>query len=221
MPAGGYVIHIIDDDDAVRRTLKLLVRSAGFFAETYSSASQYLAHGPVDREGCVLLDVRMPEMDGLVLLERLAEARPALPVVMMTGHGDIETAVQAMKLGAVEFLEKPFTDDDLFAAIGVAQQRASTRFVSDDMVDASTRLARLSRREGEILAALAAGQPQKMIANDLGISVRTVEVHRARMMRRLGIRSLAEAVRLFVLASLQSNGETPIPIAPHHHPDRS
>jgi len=201
-----YVIHIIDDNAAVRRSLAMLLRTEGFIAETYPSALEYIAREPNDRDGCVLLDIQMPGMDGLKLLEHLAQDRAALPVIAMTGQHDVETAVKAMKLGAGEFLEKPFTEAALFAAIASAQKSAAPRRVNDDIADASARLASLSRRESEVLTALAAGRQQKLIAHDLGISVRTVEVHRARMMRRLETRSLAEAVRLHVLASFDPAG---------------
>jgi two-component system response regulator FixJ len=207
MAAEGYVIHIIDDHAAVRRSLAMLVRAEGFAAETYSSALKYLAREPNDRDGCVLLDIRLPGMDGLKLLEHVAQDRAALPVIMMTGQRDVETAVRAMKLGAIEFLEKPFAEAALFAAIAAARKSAVTLPVNDGIADASARLASLSRRESEVLAALAAGRQQKLIAHDLGISVRTVEVHRARMMRRLETRSLAEAVRLHVLASFDPAGQ--------------
>ena len=212
MQTEGYLVQIIDDDAAVRRSLALLIRSAGFDAETYPSASEYLAHGPQGRHVCILLDIRMPGMDGLKLLERLNEGRVSLPVIMITGYRDIEIAVRAMKLGAVEFLEKPFTEEALFSAIAAAQERALPRRVDDYIADAGAQLATLSRREFEVLAALAAGQQQKTIAYDLGISVRTVEIHRARMMRRLGTRSLAEALRLFVLAGLDSTEQGTLPV---------
>ena len=200
MRTDDYVIHIIDDDAAVRRTLELLVRSAGYPAETYATASAYLGSDPKCTEGCVLLDICMPGMDGLRLLEVLAQSRPTMPVVMMTGHGDVGTAVKAMKLGAVEFLEKPFSDTSLFEAISASRERSATRHADGEAAAAASRLESLSRREREILARLAAGQQNKAIAYDLGISVRTAEVHRARMLRRLNVRTLAEAVRLHVLA---------------------
>jgi two-component system response regulator FixJ len=146
----------------------------------------------------------MPGIDGLKLLERLNQDRVPLQVIMISGHSDIEIAVKAMKLGAVDFLEKPFTEEALLSAIAAAKERALPQPVDDDIAAATVQLATLSRREFQVLSALAAGQQQKTIAYDLGISVRTVEVHRARMMRRLGTRSLAEAVRVIVLAGLDS-----------------
>jgi two-component system response regulator FixJ len=195
-----YIVHVIDDDAAVRRSLQLLILSAGFLVETYASAAEYQVRDPVDRQGCILLDVQMPNVDGLTFLERQAALQTSLPVVIMTGQSDIESAVKAMKLGAVEFLQKPFTEDALFAAIAATRERPMQRLANSEMAEAPAQIAALSPRERDVLTALAAGHPQKRIAYDLGISVRTVEVHRARMMRRLGVRSLAEAVTLLVLA---------------------
>ena len=206
MPTENYLICIVDHDAAVRRSIELLVRSAGYLTRTYPTTTDYLEHQPKSGNGCVLLDVRMPDISGLQLLEKLAQSSPEVPVVMMTGHGDVETAVTAMKLGAVEFLLKPFDDDALFAAIEEAQRRSGPTLRAGAAA-AAARLAKLSHRESEILAALAAGRPQKVIAHELGISVRTVEVHRARMLRRLGVGSLAEAVRLSVLAGLDTGGD--------------
>lgn len=205
MRTDDYVIHIVEDDAVLRRTLELLVCSAGFPAETYATASAFLAVDLNCSQGCVLLDICMPGMDGLKLLELLAQSRAAMPVVMMSGHGDIGIAVKAMKLGAVEFLEKPFSDTSLFEAISASQERSTTRHSAarpgdNEAAAAISRLELLSRREYEILAGLAAGQQNKAIAHDLGISIRTAEVHRARMLRRLNVHSLAEAVRLYVLA---------------------
>jgi two-component system response regulator FixJ len=165
-----YIVHVIDDDAAVRRSLRLLCLSAGFRVETYASAAEYLARDPADRQGFILLDVQMPNVDGLTFLKRQAALQTPLPVVIMTGQSDIESAVKAMKLGAVEFLQKPFTEDALFAAIAATRERPMQRLANSEMADASVQIAALSPRE------------------------------RARMMRRLGVRSLAEAVTLLVLA---------------------
>ncbi|HXA35088.1 MAG TPA: response regulator, partial [Steroidobacteraceae bacterium] len=167
----------------------------------YETAPGFLDSAPTLTAGCVLLDIRMPEMDGLELQARLNRLGFRLSVIVMTGHGDVPTAVRAMKAGAVDFIEKPFDDERLIAAIEAAL--AGSGLVSRDReaAEAAERIA-LSRREREVLDALVAGRQSKVIAHDLGLSVRTVEVHRARMMERLGTSRFAEAVRLAVLAGL-------------------
>ena len=197
-------VHVVDDDDAVRRALAMLFRSAGIPAETHPSGLAFLEALPSFREeavGCVLTDVRMPGLDGLELLRRLQDRGAPWPVVVMTAHGDVSTAVRAMKAGAADFVEKPFDDEALLAATEAAlgTPRASGVVRADDAVE---RIAALSPREREVLDLLIAGKPNKLIARDLGLSPRTVEVHRARLMARLGVGSLAEAVRLAVQAEL-------------------
>jgi two-component system response regulator FixJ len=150
--------------------------------------------------GCALVDIRMPGMNGLELQERLLRMKLALPVIIMTGHGDVQSAVRAMKAGAVDFIEKPYSDDHLMGAIEAAPRRFGRGDRAIDISEAAARIADLTPREREILDALVLGRPNKVIALDLGISVRTVEVHRARMMDRLGVQQFAEAVRLAVLA---------------------
>jgi two-component system response regulator FixJ len=157
------------------------------------------------------MDVRMPQMDGLEVQARLRELHVGLPVIVMTGHGDVQTAVRAMKAGAVDFIEKPFNDDVLLSAIEGALARGAGANRNREAEDAAWRIAKLSRREREVLDALVSGRPNKVIAFDLGISVRTVEVHRARMMERLGVRQLAEAVRLAVMARLVSTVRSVFP----------
>jgi two-component system response regulator FixJ len=153
-------------------------------------------------EGCVLLDVRMPKLDGLAVQAQLAKLECSLPVIVITGQGDVQTAVRAMKAGAVDFIEKPFDDQVLIDAIEAALSRSGRLQPGREAIEAVERLAALSPREREVLDALMAGHPNKVIAYDLGISVRTVEVHRARMMHRLGVRQLAEAIRLAVIARM-------------------
>jgi two-component system response regulator FixJ len=201
-------IHIVDDDAAVRRALDRLIRSAGFATALYDTSFALLqaapglqaASGPLT--GCILLDIRLPGMDGLELQVRLRDLGVDLPVVAMTGDGDVPTAVRAMKSGAYDFLEKPFSEEQLFDAIEAALSDRRARAVNGEATAAAARIAELSPREREVLAALTAGHAQKTIAHELGISVRTVEVHRARMLRRLGTRRLAEAIRLAVMAEL-------------------
>jgi two-component system response regulator FixJ len=195
-------VYIVDDDAAVRRSLERLLESAGFKAVSFETPTAFLDAASGLSDGCVLLDVRMPVVDGLSVQASLAKFEIRLPVIVMTGQGDIQTAVRAMKAGAVDFIEKPFDDDDLLNAVETALTRSGRPERDREAVEAAERLAVLSRREREVLDALMAGHPNKVIAFDLGISVRTVEVHRARMMSRLGVRQLAEAIRLAVMARM-------------------
>jgi two-component system response regulator FixJ len=204
----GRTAHVIDDDEAVRRAVAMLLRSAGIPVETHPSGLAFLAALPALAEegiGCVLTDVRMPGLDGLELLRRLGERGFRRPVVVMTAHGDVPTAVRAMKAGAVDFVEKPFDDQVLLAAIGAALDARQ----APGATEAAARVAALSPREREVLHLLAAGRPNKHIARELGLSPRTVEVHRARLMARLGAGSLAEAVRIAVQAELGQRPAAP------------
>jgi two-component system response regulator FixJ len=204
-------VHVVDDDAAVRRSLERLLDAAGFRTVSYGSSLAFLAVAPGLSSGCVLLDVRMSGMDGLTLQARLAKLENHLPVVVMTGQGDVQTAVRAMKAGAIDFIEKPYDDDVLIKAIDLALSapRRSERNRNREAAKAAQRVATLSPREHQVLDGLVAGRPNKIIAHDLGISIRTVEVHRARMMERLGVRQLAEAVRLAVMARLTLAGDPP------------
>jgi two-component system response regulator FixJ len=200
MPA-ERAVHVVDDDAAVRRSLERLLDAAGFHIVSYASPLAFLDTA-AGLSGCVLLDIRMPEMDGLEVQARLLERNISLPVIVMTGEGDIQSAVRAMKAGAVDFIEKPYDDELLIKTIEAALARGTRADQDREIAKAARRVARLSPREREVLDALVAGRPNKVIAFDLGLSVRTVEVHRARMMERLGVRQLAEAVRLAILARL-------------------
>jgi len=195
-------VHVVDDDAAVRRSLERLLDAAGFRAVSYETPMAFLASAPGLSSGCVLLDVRMPGMDGLTLQARLGKLDNHLPVVVMTGQGDVQTAVRAMKAGAVDFIEKPYDDEVLVKAIELALSLPRQSDRNREAAEAAQRVAALSPRERQVLDALVAGRPNKVIAYDLGISARTVEVHRARMMERLGVRQLAEAIRLAVMARL-------------------
>jgi two-component system response regulator FixJ len=195
-------VHIVDDDGAVRRSLECLLHAAGFRSTAYETALSFLDAAPGVSAGCILLDVRMPEIDGLELQARLNRLGSFLPVIVLTGGGEVEDAVRAMKAGAVDFIEKPFDDERLLGAIEEALTISERSARNREAAEAAKRIGTLSRRERQVLDALSAGRPNKVIAYDLGISVRTVEVHRARMLERLGIRSLAEAIRLAVLATL-------------------
>jgi two-component system, LuxR family, response regulator FixJ len=196
--AATPLVHVVDDDEAVRDSLTLLLESAGFGVRAYASATALLASHPTGT-GCVLTDVRMPEMDGLELQNRLAAMGTRLPVIVMTGHGDVPVAVAAMKAGAADFLEKPFDDTQLLVAIRnavVVSERSQDADAA--ATDISTRLASLTPKEREVLDKLVEGLPNKSIAYDLGSSPRTVEVHRARVMEKMGARSLPELVRMII-----------------------
>jgi FixJ family two-component response regulator len=200
--AAEAAVHIVDDDPAVRRTLERLLDGMGFQTRSYDSPSAFLDIASSLSAGCLVLDIRMPGMDGLELQARLLELGIALPVIVVTGQGDVESAVRAMKAGAVDYIEKPYSDAVLRAAINTALSSGGWIGRDREAMRAAQRIAALSRREREVLDALVEGRVNKVIAYDLGISVRTVEVHRARMMVRLGVRQLPEAVRLAVIARL-------------------
>lgn len=193
-------VYIVDDDAAVRRSLGRLLDSAGFISRSFETPLEFLDAASILARGCVLLDVRMDVMSGLEVQAALNRMNCTLPVVVMTGQGDVPTAVRAMRAGAVDFLEKPFDDDVLLEAIERALERSGRPDQAREALEAWKRIAVLSQRERQVLDAIAGGQPNKIIAFRLGISIRTVEVHRRRMMHRLGLRQVAEAVRLVVLA---------------------
>jgi two-component system response regulator FixJ len=196
-------VYVLDDDAAVLRSLERLLSSANFEPVTFDHPDAFLAAAKTFKAGCVLLDVRLPGMNGLDVQAQLRKIRNDLAVIVVTGQGDIQTAVRAMKAGAADFLEKPYSDDALLGSIEAAFQKEPDHDL--DIADAVRRVATLSTREREVLDGLLAGRPNKLIAYDLGISVRTVEVHRARMMERLGMRQLAEVIRLGVMAKLNSS----------------
>lgn len=193
------VVHLIDDDEDVRRGLSFLLGTAGFAVKVYESAVQFLEKPASNLSGCIVSDVRMPDMDGLQLLRRLKETGVTLPVIVMTGHADVALAVEAMKLGAVDFIEKPFSDEVLIAAIRLAMARQNS-LVSGDVEQIRSRIASLTDRERDVLNGLLAGHPNKTIAFDLGLSPRTVEVHRAKVMTKMGASSLSELVRMALSA---------------------
>jgi len=199
---GKRIVHVVDDDAAVRRALMRLLRSEGLVAVAYETALAVLNAAPSLSSGCILLDLQMPGMDGLELLARLGELGIELPVIVVTGHGDVPTAVRAMKAGAVDFIEKPIDETQLFAAIDAALSEKKFAVRDRVVAGATERMARLSPRERQVLEGIAVGRPSKLIAYDLGISVRTVEVHRAHMLDRLGVRNMAEAIRIAVMATL-------------------
>jgi len=191
------VVHIVDDEEAVRNSLAFLLASSGYAARTHASASAFLAEAPAIRNGCLITDLRMPDMSGVDLLRRLREADAMLPAIVITGHGDVQMAVEAMKNGAIDFIEKPFSDEVLIASIDNAVALAARHVQTDAALEAIRgRLALLSERERQVLNGVVKGLPNKTIAFELGISPRTVEVYRAGLMGKMGARSLAELVRM-------------------------
>jgi two-component system response regulator FixJ len=197
------LIHIVDDEDAIRRSASFMLKTSGYTVETWSSGVAFLKEVRHAEHGCVLLDVRMPEIDGLEVQKILVERGVTMPVIILTGHGDVSIAVRAMKMGAVEFIEKPFEKAVLVGAIEAAFERiAAADDASSRAAEAQIILGALTPREREVLEGLAQGLPNKTIGYDLGISPRTVEVHRANVMIKLNVRSLSDALRIAFAAGL-------------------
>ena len=202
MPNDG-IVHVIDDDAAMRESLAFLLKSAKVKVATYESASEFLARLPQINAGCVVTDVRMPGMSGIELLKHLRDLKNMVPVIVITGHGDVPLAVEAMKFGASDFLEKPFDDDLLLAAVQSAlSDQAAVH--EDNALKAAImqRLEHLSARERQVLDGLVAGHPNKTIAYDLGISPRTIEIYRANVMTKMEASSLSELVPMALTAGV-------------------
>ncbi len=199
--ASDAVVHLIDDDEGVRQALAFLLTASGFAVRVHESAGSFLDAVATVQPGCVITDVRMPGVDGLELQRQLKARRLGLPVIVMTGHGDVPLAVEAMKAGAVDFLEKPFEDEALLSAIRAALDRHAVNARRNEELSAiKVKLDTLTAREREVLDGLVAGQPNKTIAYDLKISARTVEVHRANVMSKMGASSLSDLVRMIFVA---------------------
>jgi two-component system, LuxR family, response regulator FixJ len=195
------VVHLIDDDDGVRQSLAFLLASAGLAVRVYESASAFLEALGTLQSGCIVSDVRMPGIDGLQLQARLQALGVRLPVIIITGHADVALAVEAMKAGAVDFIEKPFDDEAILSAIRIALDHCDhTGRRETEVVQIQTKLQSLSAREREVLEGLLAGNPNKTIAYDLSLSPRTVEVHRANVMTKMGASSLSGLVRMSLVA---------------------
>ena len=199
------IVHIVDDDEAVRQSLAFLLSSAGLAVRLYDSASAFLAGLASVKGGCLITDMRMPDMTGLELLHQLRAKACGLPAIVITGHGDVALAVEAMKAGAVDFIEKPFDQEAILTAVKAALERGGE---GGDTAAIVARLASLSERERQVLEGLIAGHPNKTIAYDLGISPRTVEVYRANLMTKMEARSLSELIRMAILAKVTPTRRT-------------
>lgn len=192
-------VFIVDDDTAVRDALKFLLRSVGHPVETFASAQDFLDAYRDDRPGCLVLDIRMPGMSGLELQEKLVERRSILPIIFITGHGDVPMAVEAMQAGAMDFIQKPFRDQDLLDRINQALEKdAKNRAALGELNLIRERLASLTPREREVMDLVVHGKANKVIAGDLDLSQRTVEIHRARVMEKMQASSLAHLVRMVI-----------------------
>ncbi|HTW53820.1 MAG TPA: response regulator FixJ [Bradyrhizobium sp.] len=203
MPGDRYV-YIVDDDDAVRDSLSILLEAVGHRVRTFGLARDFLDAAPTLPSGCLIVDIRMPEMDGLELQRALNEQTLNFAVIVITGHGDVPLAVRAMKAGALDFIEKPFATPTILASVEAALLRIESAEPQDPIVQAAlAKLDLLSPREREVLEGLLAGLPNKTIAYDLAISPRTVEIHRARVMDKMGARSLSELIRLALATGIQ------------------
>lgn len=201
------LIHVVDDDDSVRRSVGFMLKTSGHLVKSYASGTELLKEAKRLEPGCILLDIRMPGMDGLEVQQELQNLGVSLPVIIMTGHGDIPLSVRAMKAGAIDFIEKPFEKATLVAAVDEAfRTMARSDSGRERAQSAIVRLQALTPRERDVLDGLAKGLPNKTIAFDLGISPRTVEIHRANLMSKLEVRSLSEALRLAFAAEEVANG---------------
>lgn len=199
------LIYIVDDDDGMRRALSVLMTTVGYPAVAFARPSEFLAKYDPEQRGCVVLDVRMPEMSGLEVQQHLNKSGAMLPVILITGHGDIPMAVQAMKDGAFDFLQKPFRDQELLDRInGAIKLDAENRASVEKHADLKRRAESLTPREREVMALVVDGRANKVIAIDLGLSERTVEIHRANVMEKMGARSIAHLVKMHLLLADES-----------------
>jgi len=190
-------VYIVDDDQAIRHAMELLMRTVGLDYEIFHSGDEFLSGHTNDRAGCLVLDIRMPGLGGLELQEKLNEMGSTLPIIFITGHGDVPMAVEAMQKGAVDFIQKPFRDQELLDRIGEAittdQERRSVR---EEKAEVLGKIEKLTNREHQVLDLVVTGKPNKVIAYELGVSQRTVEIHRARVMEKMQAKSLADLVRM-------------------------
>jgi two-component system, LuxR family, response regulator FixJ len=201
--AAQSVVHIVDDDEGLRESLAFLLRTANLEVRSFESARAFLDELAHAVPGCIITDVRMPEMSGIELLRRLKEFKIDVPVIVITGHGDIALAVEAMKMGAADFFEKPFDDDLLVASVRAAlRQREDQTKRGAERAEIEHRISSLSPREKDVLAGLIEGRANKQIAFDLGISPRTVEIYRANLMNKMQANSLSDLVRMALISEM-------------------
>jgi two-component system, LuxR family, response regulator FixJ len=210
MPSEIPTVHVIDDDEAARHSLAFLLGTAKIDVKTYDSATAFLAVASNVKSGCIITDVRMPEISGIDLLRRLKELKIGVPVIVVTGHGDVPLAVEAMKIGAAEFLEKPFDDEILLNAVRSALNKQNTDSKRQaKRADIDSRLTALSNRERDVLQGLVSGLANKQIAFNLGISPRTVEIYRANLMTKMQASSLSDLVRMALVAGILGSESNP------------
>jgi FixJ family two-component response regulator len=204
MSASERTVFVVDDELSVRKSLSRLLKAAGFHVETFASAMEFLRQEIEPRVGCLVLDMQMPELNGLELQQALAETDRCLPIIFITGHGDIPTSVRAMKAGATDFLAKPFHEKDLLEAIKRAHERSRQELRDKEEADeVRQRLATLTLREHEVLLQVLTGQLNKQIAHTLGASEKTIKVHRGRVMHKMQVQSVADLVRLCEKAGIR------------------
>ncbi|MGH6736689.1 MAG: response regulator FixJ [Methyloceanibacter sp.] len=196
------VVHIVDDDEAVRQSLAFMLSAAGLAVRVYDSASAFLAGFPGVQDGCLITDVRMPDMTGIELLHKVRAKGGSLPAIVITGHGDVALAVEAMKAGAADFIEKPFDEETILSAVHGALERGADEGNGPAI---AARIATLSERERQVLEGLVSGNPNKIIAQDLGISPRTVEVYRANLMAKMQAKTLSKLIRMAIQAKLPAD----------------
>jgi two-component system, LuxR family, response regulator FixJ len=207
MPS-DVTVHVIDDDQAARESLEFLLRTAGINVKAHESAVDFLKGAAEIKSGCIVTDVRMPEITGIDLLKKLKDLKVDVPVILVTGHGDVPLAVEAMKIGAADFSEKPFDDEVLLQAVRSACNRQGSKDKHQaERAEIDSRLATLSNREREVLQGLVRGLANKQIAFDLGISPRTVEIYRANLMTKMQASSLSDLVRMALIAEILDAGQ--------------
>jgi two-component system, LuxR family, response regulator FixJ len=203
MPAEERIVYVIDDDDAQRESLAFLLGTAQISVQSFASAKAFLETLPAAKNGCIITDVRMPDLSGIDLLRRLNDLKVTVPVIVVTGHGDVALAVEAMKIGAIDFLEKPVDDEVLLASVNLAlQQQDGQAKRHIERAEIESRTAALSQRERDVLDELVAGRANKQIAFDLGISPRTVEIYRANLMHKMRAGSLSDLVRMALIVGM-------------------